>query len=144
MRAKLAVLVAALCVAGSQPADAPLSKDLAALQGAWKLVGFQADEREGRQDATLKVRLDVDATRVEPDQSMRNRSCQHIVNVDNNVSRVCDAKVPKVCRISGRRARLRRTRPGAGRSGDSHACDTARRAAILPARGSPGRGRDGR
>ena len=42
----------------------------------------QADERECRQ-AVLKVRLDVDPARVEPDQRMRNRSCEHVANIDN-------------------------------------------------------------
>ena len=54
----------------------------------------QAYERECRQ-AVLKVRLDVDPARVEPDQRMRDRSCEHVANIGNKQSRVCDANVTK-------------------------------------------------
>jgi uncharacterized protein (TIGR03067 family) len=49
MNAKLAVIFGAVyvaCAVSSQQDEAPLSKDLAALQGTWKLVGFEADERD--------------------------------------------------------------------------------------------------
>jgi hypothetical protein len=34
------------------------------------------------------VGLDVDPARVEPDQRMRDGSCQHVATVDNELSRV--------------------------------------------------------
>ena len=44
----------------------------------------EADDRE-LGNAALEMSLDVDAPSFEADQGVSNRSCEHVVNVDNNL-----------------------------------------------------------
>jgi hypothetical protein len=60
------------------PASHPLLGLLAGTVG-------QPDDRERRQPA-LEVRLDLDPARVEPDQGMGDRACEHVVTIGNNPS----------------------------------------------------------
>ena len=53
------------------------------------------DDCERRQSA-LEVRLDLDPASVEPDERMRDGSCEHVVTLDNDESRKRDRDVPKV------------------------------------------------
>ena len=103
----------------------------------------KADDRERRR-ATLEVGLDLDPARLEADERMRDRACEHAATLGGETLRVCARFVTKASRRGARRARLRSTRPPGGRCGGSRAAGSAARARARRARGSPDRARAGR
>ena len=65
----------------------------------------EADDREGRLFARPQVRLDLDATRLEPDERERDGAAEHLPTLRPNASQVCAAFVPRSCRRVGRARR---------------------------------------
>src|SRR5215211_5341241 len=92
--------------------DAAPDSVLRLLAGA---VG-KPDNREAR-EAVLEVRLDLDLACLETDEGMGNGAREHRPTLRGKYTHVCAGSEPSL-RLSGRRARPRRTRPRAGRSGD--------------------------
>src|SRR5581483_11718191 len=55
----------------------------------------EADDRE-RRHAALQMRLDLDAARLEADESMRDGACEHVATLGDEGKRERDACVPRV------------------------------------------------
>ena len=97
-----------------------------------------ADDREARHLAGEQMRLDLDALRLEPDDRIRERACQHALDATaETVTRSCRLRAGSVTRAGrlerGRRARTRSTRLPAAPCAGSRAARSALRAAARPA-----------
>src|SRR5439155_8250626 len=92
--------------------DAAANAMLRLLAGA---VGEPDDCEPGH--PALQVSFDFDATRVEPDERMRDRACEHVATVGDQSPHVCDksrTSRPQGARRPTRRALLRNRYPVTG------------------------------